>query len=120
MRCGRKISDMIIGQLINCGHIQGKGDVAADTHVCKVIGRIFYANPDLSPESARQLTRRIHSDNPWELDIALYDIGKNYCLSDWCHCEECPVGTEEQCEDYREYKKRNKVLNKASVTEKGK
>lgn len=106
MRCGRKITDMTVGFLIGYGHIQGIGDVAADTHVCKVLGMVFYASPDLDPESARRLARKIHPDNPWELDLALHDIGKTHCeppgQPGWCYCDECPLGIGRECEGYRE------------------
>jgi hypothetical protein len=104
MRCGRKITDMIVGHLKNYGLIMGKGDIAADTHVCTVLGRIFFANPDLQPDSARQLGRKICPNDPWEIDLALYDIGKYYCLPDDCHYADCPIGKADLCEDYAQYK----------------
>ena len=108
MRCGPKISDLIIGWLINYGYLEGPAHVAADTHVCKVLGCIFYGNPHLDPESARQLARRIHPENPWELDLPLYDIGKHYCEPPGEHnryyCERCPLGIKEGCEGYRRFK----------------
>lgn len=104
MRCGPEISRMIVGVLITSNEIEGRGDVKADRHVRRVLGRIFYANPNLDPESARTLAQKIYPHNPWELDIALYDIGKTYCFPDWCYCEDCPGGKEDECEDYRRYK----------------
>ncbi|MFW0859437.1 MAG: hypothetical protein AAGB97_04545 [Dehalococcoidia bacterium] len=102
MRCGPEISRMIVGLLITYKQIDGKSDVEANRHVCKVLGRVF--NRDLDPEAARQLARKIHPDNPWQLDIAIYDIGKKYCLFDWCYCDTCPIGKEDKCEDYRSYR----------------
>jgi len=103
MRCGPEISRMIVGMLITYKHLDGLGDVKSDIHVCRVFGRIF--DRDLGAVEARQLAREIYPDNPWKLDIALYDIGKEYCLSDWCYCENCPIGTDDNlCEDYRKYK----------------
>ena len=84
--------NMIIGALISYKHIVGIGDVKADMHVQKVLGRIF--DETLGSESATELARKIHPDNPWELDLALYDIGKNYCGSNWSYCEDCPVSSE--------------------------
>lgn len=103
MRCGPEISRMIVGMLITYEQIDGTGDVKADSHVRRVLGRVF--NRDLDPMAARQVARKIYPDNPWDLDVALYDIGKTYCLSDWCYCENCPIGKEQDlCEDYRSYK----------------
>lgn len=78
----------------------------ADDIVCKVVGRIF--DQDLDPVEARELAREIYSDNPWKLEVALYDIGREYCCPpkdpEWCYCEDCPVGKEDECEDYSRYK----------------
>jgi len=102
MRFGPEISRMIVGVLLSYSEIEGKGDIKADSHVRTVLGRII--NRELSTVEARQIAQTIHPDNPWEIDIALYDIGKTYCLSDRCYCENCPVGKEEICEDYKLYK----------------
>lgn len=102
MRCGQEISRMIVGMLITYKQIDGTGDVKADRHVCRVLGRVFAQSFD--PTAARQVARKICPGNPWGIDIALYDIGKWYCLSDWCYCEYCPIGKHNDlCEDYRKY-----------------
>ncbi|MEK7873428.1 MAG: hypothetical protein AAB502_06185, partial [Chloroflexota bacterium] len=41
MRCGPEISRMIVGFLITYGHLEGIGDVKADRHVCRVLGRVL-------------------------------------------------------------------------------
>lgn len=102
MKFGPEISRMVIGVLLTYGEVQGKGDVKADSHVRTVLGRIF--NRDLSTEEAHRIAQTIHPDNPWEIDVTLYDIGKRFCLSDWCYCESCPLGKEDICDDYRLYK----------------
>lgn len=92
MRCGKQISRMIVGALISYGHIDGTGDVKGDTHVMRVLGSIY--NEDLTAERAVRLARKIHPNNPWELDQALYDIGREYCWPRTIHCENCPVSSE--------------------------
>ncbi|MCL0079572.1 hypothetical protein M1O18_01500 [Dehalococcoidia bacterium] len=84
--------NMIVGGLISYRHIEGPGDVKADRHVQRVLGRIF--NEELNAESASQLARDIHPDNPWELDLPLYDIGKQNCRPRWPSCNECPLDSE--------------------------
>jgi adenine-specific DNA glycosylase len=75
--------------------------------VCTVLGRIFFANPDLQPEQARELARKICPNDPWKLDLALYDIGKFDCLPTSCDYIDCPVGLSDLCEDYTQYKNSN-------------
>lgn len=74
--------------------------------ICKVLGRIF--DRDVDPVEARELAREIFPDDPWKLEVALYDIGRGYCCPpsdpEWCYCEECPVGKEDECQDFRKYK----------------
>lgn len=67
-----------------------------------MLSRIF--DRDLDPVTGRELAREIYPDNPLELESVLYDIGKEYCLPELCYCEDCPVGKEDECQDYRKYK----------------
>ena len=89
MRCGTEISHMIIGALINYSHLKGIGDVKADTHIQTVLDSVF--DQELDPELAREITHKIYPDNPWDLDLPLYDIGKHYCRANWICCEACPL-----------------------------
>jgi hypothetical protein len=92
MRCGQQISRMIVGALITYKHISGAADAKADRHVQRVLGSIFSEAP--SPERATELARKIHPDNPWELDLALFHIGQEYCRPRAIVCTDCPVVTE--------------------------
>lgn len=101
MRVGPEISRMIVGALISQGLVRGTGDLKADIHVRRVLGRVV--DQDLSPLAARQLAKAIYATNPWDLDIALYDIGKTLCRKNWVYCEECSIGGAGECADFRNY-----------------
>ncbi len=89
LRCGPAISRMIVGALITCNHLTGRSDVKPDAHVKRVLRMVF--GKQLDSSTAIQLCRKIHPDNPWELDLALYDIGKTYCHPSSPYCEDCPI-----------------------------
>jgi hypothetical protein len=84
--------DMIVMALLKYGHIKGTGDVKTDMHVKRVLSRI--TNVELDSREVKLLARRIYPDSPWELDIALYDIGKKYCRPQWPYCDDCPMISE--------------------------
>jgi tetratricopeptide (TPR) repeat protein len=83
---------MALGGLISSKQISCKGDVKADIHVRRVLGRIFYQNYEkeiLSEEEATELTRKIYPENPWTLDGPLYLIGGNNCKAKEPDCDNC-------------------------------
>lgn len=88
---GDQISRMIVGGLRDCGQIRGgSGDVKADVHVRRVLGRAAEGEEisAADPEKAVRLARQLNPD-PWQLDWPLWSVGKSYCrptTPDWPNC----------------------------------
>ena len=94
LKLGEQISRMVVLALIASKQISGTGDVKADTHVKKVLGRIFYNHYNkecLSEKEATELTRKIYPENPWILDGPLYIIGQDYCKAKETYCDYCDI-----------------------------
>lgn len=88
LRVGEQISRMIAGALVDTGHLQGSGDVKADIHVCRVLGRLVKGNA-FTPDEVVEITRTLHPTNPWLLDRPLYRIGKSVCNATAPDCSSC-------------------------------
>lgn len=93
MSVGEKISQMIVGALYDTGQISEPGDVKADIHVTRVLGRVLVGDK-LSPDKAIEITREMNPENPWLLDRPLYSIGKEYCKESDPRCHECYLNNE--------------------------
>lgn len=93
MKAGPQISRMIVGALYDTGQISGPGDVKADIHITRVLGRVLVGEK-LSPDKATEITREMNHENPWLLDRPLYLIGKNYCSASKTLCQECYLHNE--------------------------
>lgn len=93
---GEQLSRMIVGALIDTGHISGRADVKADTHVRRVLGRVLQGHefPLQDADKVVVLTREMHPDNPWLLDRPLYLLGKQMCQARVLNCEDCFLRTE--------------------------
>lgn len=88
---GDQISRMIVGALRDCGQIKGdSGDVKADLHLRRVLGRAVYGEEIKATEAAKviQLTRKLNAD-PWKLDLPLWNVGKSYCRPTSPNCPDC-------------------------------
>jgi len=85
---GEQLSRMIVGALRDVGQIQGKGDVKADVHVCRVIGRVFFGK-QTTPETTTKLTRQLNSSDPWHFDSTLWTIGSSFCHPKAPDCPKC-------------------------------
>lgn len=85
---GEQIARMIIGALCDTRQILGTGDVKADIHVRRVLGRVLTGDL-LSPDQAINITRQMIPENPWLLDKPLYLIGKRVCLATNPRCDNC-------------------------------
>jgi endonuclease III len=82
---------MIVGALRDCDQITGdSGDVKADLHLRRVLGRAVYGEEIRATEAAKviQLTRNLNAD-PWKLDLPLWNIGKSYCRPASPDCPNC-------------------------------
>ena len=91
LRVGEQISQMVVGALIDTGQIEGSGDVKADAHVRRVLGRLLRGHPFTLREAsaAVEATRKMHHENPWLLDRPLYLLGKRVCHASDPKCGEC-------------------------------
>ena len=89
LRLGPQLSRMAVGALIDTRHIRGIGDVKADLHVRRVLGRLL-RGVELSEQEATRITRAMYPRNPWRLDSSLYWHGKNICRAK-PFCSECPL-----------------------------
>lgn len=85
---GEQISRMIVGALKDCGHISGRGDVKADSHVCRVLGRVFKGE-QVSPVIAVETARKLYPDDPWQLDAPLRMLGSSICRPASPQCPKC-------------------------------
>jgi len=92
---GDQISRMIVGAFKDHKLLRGKGDVKADVHVRRALGRLVNGQM-LSEMEAALLSREIHPRDPWLLDAPLWRLGKDYCHLNEPKCLECPV--RELCE----------------------
>lgn len=91
LRVGEQISRMVVGALIDTGHLKGKGDVKVDVHVRRVLGRAVQGREIPLQETGRviDLTREMHPDNPWLLDRPLFLLGKQSCEAKKPKCISC-------------------------------
>ena len=93
LKVGEQISRMIVGALIDARILQGKADVKADIHVCRVLGRLLTGSeiPTDESQGAVDATRRMHPENPWLLDRPLYRLGKSVCVATDPDCSNCSM-----------------------------
>ncbi|MGO8787698.1 MAG: hypothetical protein ACLQVL_10000 [Terriglobia bacterium] len=99
---GDQISRMIVGALRDCGQIKGdSGDVKADVHLCRVLGRAVDGDEisAANPAKVIELTRQLNPTDPWLLDWPLWNIGNYYCRPTKPKCSECYLHP--HCEYYR-------------------
>jgi endonuclease III len=98
---GEQLSRMIIGGLMDTGHIKGKGDVKVDIHVRRVLGRILQGQQFSESQISKviELTQEMSPENPWLLDRPLYMLGKQLCKASSPNCTECFMKPE--CEYYK-------------------
>ena len=90
MQVGPEISRMIVGALIDTKQIEGQGDLKADMHVRRVLGRIC-SGEQTSAKEAHEIANRMVPNNSWELDDPLYWIGKKNCKKKSPLCNECDL-----------------------------
>ena len=87
MRVGPQISRMIVGALYDTGQIKDLGDLKADLHVRRVLGRVFTGR-QVSAREAHRLARMVVRGPTWPLDQPLYSLGKTICKRQPI-CERC-------------------------------
>lgn len=89
MRVGPQISRMIVGALKDTGQIEGLGDLKADLHVRRVLGRLFTGNK-VSVQEAHRLARLVARGPTWPLDTKLYRVGQRICRAE-PECKRCDL-----------------------------
>lgn len=87
---GDQRSRMAVGALIDTSQIEGTGDVKADIHVKRVLGRILEGS-SMSEAQATHAARSLSPQNPWLVDRPAYLIGKEFCAPVDPRCAECPA-----------------------------
>ena len=90
---GSALSRMIVGALIDTKQIEGVGDLKADMHVRRVLGRVFTGN-SISANKALETAREIMQDNSWKIDEPLFEIGKHRCRPKVPFCSSCCLQVE--------------------------
>lgn len=89
MRVGPQISRMIVGAPYDTEQIKDLGDVKADLHVRRVLGRVFTGSK-VTVREAHRLARMIARGPTWPLDQRLYVLGKTICRAQPI-CERCDL-----------------------------
>lgn len=102
MRVGPQISRMVVGALFDTKQISGVGELKADLHVRRVLGRVFVGGK-VSVAEAHRIANRMKPGASWMLDAPLYLLGKSKCRPTNPDCVRCPL--REECA----YNARNRV-----------
>ena len=84
---------MTVGGLIDTGQISGRMDLKADTHVRRVLGRVFIGEK-VSEGSAFRLADAMVPGDSWQLDHSLYILGQNVCTHNKPKCQSCYLNVE--------------------------
>ena len=88
MRMGPQISRMVVGALFDTGQISGVGELKADLHVTRVLGRVF-AGARVSVVEAHGIANRMMPGRSWMVDAPLYLLGKSRCRPTTPDCGRC-------------------------------
>ena len=89
---GPQTSRMIVGALIDTGQIKGKGDLKADLHARRVLGRIFRGG-EVSAGEALAIADGMEPGNSWLLNKYIYRLGRSVCRKR-PRCHECHLRDE--------------------------
>lgn len=85
---GAQLSRMIVGALIDTDQIRGSGQFKADTHVRRVLGRVFDAKK-ASESRTFELGEELSPGNSWEFDGVLFLHGMETCTQATPTCDGC-------------------------------
>lgn len=88
IKLGEQLSRMAVGLLKDARRVAGKGDVKADIHVRRAIGRACHGEP-VDEQTALETARQLYPSNPWRIDRPLWDIGKQWCRPRRPRCSQC-------------------------------
>lgn len=85
---GPQLSRMAAGALHDTKQIVGAGELKADIHVRRVLGRVFTGDM-VSAEAALDIAREMMPRGSWKLDAQLFRLGKSTCKKTNPDCEAC-------------------------------
>ena len=87
---GPALTNMTVGALRDSEQIKvANGNVKPDVHVCRVLSRILRgSDTPFTAEKVACLTRRMSND-PWQLDYPLLNLGLDLCKKRAPRCNEC-------------------------------
>ena len=85
---GPQLSRMTVGGLIDTHQIAGCGDMKADIHTTRVIGRVFEGEK-ASEALAHRIAESMLPGDTWQLDFPLFRLGLNVCKATDPRCGEC-------------------------------
>ena len=88
LKLGPQISRMVVGALHDTGQIAGIGQLKADLHVRRVLGRLV-AGESVSVTGAHRIADAMIPGASWKLDAPLYLLGKGRCRSRDPDCGGC-------------------------------
>lgn len=91
LRVGKQLSRMVVGLLIDSGHIRGSGDVKVDRHIRRAFGRLLVGRgfSEREVDEVTRITRRMHPSNPWVLDWPLFVLATTVCTIRDPKCANC-------------------------------
>lgn len=96
LRIGPQLARMCVLGLLEHGLLDGDGDVKADVHVCRVLGRAVHGVPFLIADTHRvqETLREMKPQQKWLLDLPLWAIGRQHCHASNPVCTACPIRAE--------------------------
>ena len=112
MRVGPQLSRMTVGALRDTKQIVGTGELKADIHVRRVLGRVFTGDI-VSASAALQIAREMKPRGSWKLDAQLFRLGKSTCTKTRPNCGGCFLRTE--CVFRLGSRRRPRVLHRKST-----
>jgi len=96
LRVGKQLSRMVVGALIDSGHIHGSGDVKVDRHIRRAFGRLLVGRGFVEREvdEVTRITRRMYPSNPWVLDWPLFVLATTVCTIRDPKCANCELSAD--------------------------
>lgn len=88
MGVGPQLSRMTAGALHDTKQIVGAGELKADIHVRRVLGRVF-AGDMVSADTALDIAKEMMPRGSWKLDAQLFRLGKSTCTKTNPDCRGC-------------------------------
>ena len=106
MGVGPQISRMTAGMLYDTKQIKGVGELKADIHVRRVLGRVFTGDM-VSADAALDIAKEMMPRGSWKLDAQLFRLGKSTCKKTNPDCGGCFLRAE--CKSRKGSRRRNAV-----------